>query len=100
MNPFDQSRGPGAMTWRNPGQGFDFSFAGKGSHEDTGGTVAHFMVAIAYGKGVTAAEQYHVRKNTEKFTSFVCEHFASMFKIMLTQGENFSYRMVILHRTV
>ena len=36
MNPFDQSRGPVAMTWRNPGQGFDFSFTGKGSHEGTG----------------------------------------------------------------
>ena len=100
MNPFDQSRGPVAMTWRNPGQGFDFSFTGKRSHEGTGGTVAHFMAGWAYGKGVTAAEQYHGRKNTEKFSSFVHEHFASMFKIMLTQGENFSYRMVILHETV
>ena len=80
MNPFDQTRAPRAMVWRKPGQGFDFSFTGKGSHEGTGGTVAHFMAAIAYGKGVIAAEQYHGRINAEKFSSFVCEHFASMFK--------------------
>ena len=80
MNPFDQARAPRAMAWRKPGQGFDFGFTGKGSHEGTGGTVAHFMAAIAYGKGVIAAEQYHGRINAEKFSSFVCEHFAGMFK--------------------
>ena len=80
MNPFDQARASRAMAWRKPGQGFDFGFTGKGSHEGTGGTVAHFMAAIAYGKGVIAAEQYHGRINAEKFSSFVREHFASMFK--------------------
>ena len=38
------------------------------------------MTAIAYGKGVIAAEQYHDRTNAEKFSSFVREHFARMFK--------------------
>ena len=80
MNPFDQARAVRAMAWRKSGQGFDFSFTGKGSHEGTGRTVAHFMTAIAYRKGVIAAEQYHGRINNEKFSSFVCEHFASMFK--------------------
>ena len=80
MNPFDQARAPRAMASRKPGQGFDFGFTGKGSHEGTGGTVAHFMAAIVYGKGVIAAEQYHGRINAEKFSSFVQEHFASMFK--------------------
>ena len=100
MNLFDHARAPRAMAWRKPGQGFDFSFTGKGSHEGTGGTVAHFMAAIAYGKGVTAADQYHGRMNAKKFSSFVREHFASMFKKVPTQGGNFSYRVVILHRTV
>ena len=57
MNPFDQARAPRAMVWRKPGQGLDFGFTAKGSHEGTGGSVAHFMAAIAYGKGVIAAEQ-------------------------------------------
>ena len=38
------------------------------------------MTAIAYGKGVIAAEQYHGRINAETFSSFVREHFARMFK--------------------
>ena len=46
INPFDQARAPRAIAWRKPGQGFDFCFTGKGSHEDTGGNVAHFMAAI------------------------------------------------------
>ena len=80
MNPFDQARAPRAMAWRKPGQGFDFGFTEKGSHEGTGGNIAHFMAAIAYGKGVIAAEQYHGRINAEKCSLFVREHFSSMFK--------------------
>ena len=38
------------------------------------------MAAIAYGKGLIAVEQYHGRISAEKFSSFVREHFASMFK--------------------
>ena len=66
------------MAWRKPAQGFDFGFTGKGSHKGTEGTVAHFIAAIAYGKGVIAAEQYHGRVNAEKFSSFACQHFASI----------------------
>ena len=54
MNPFDQTRASRAMVWRKPGQGLDFGFTAKGSHEGTRGSVAHFMAAIAYGKGVIA----------------------------------------------
>ena len=73
MNPFDQARAPRAMAWKNPGQRFDFGFNGKGNHEGTEGTVAHFIAAIAFGKGVIAAEEYHGRINAERFSSF-CQH--------------------------
>ena len=53
------------MASRKPGQGFYFGFTRKGSHERTGGTVAHFKAAIAYGKGVIAPEQYHGKINAE-----------------------------------
>ena len=43
--------------------------------------MAHFMAAIAYGKELIAAEQYFGRINADTFSSFVHEHFASMFKI-------------------
>ena len=80
MNTFNQARAPRVMAWRKPGQGFDFGFTGKGSHEGTGGNVAHFMAAITYGNGVIAAKQHHGIINAETFSSFVREHFASMFK--------------------
>ena len=51
-----------------------------GSHKGTRGSVAHFMAAIAYGKGVIAAEQYFGRISADTLSSFVHEHFASMFK--------------------
>ena len=58
----------------------DFGFIAKGTHEGTSGSVAYFMAAIAYNKGVIGAEKYHGRINTEKFLSCICEHFANMFK--------------------
>ena len=67
------------MAWRRPDQRLDFGFTAKGSHERTGGIVAHIMAAIAYGKGVIPAEQYHGRINAEKLF-FIRDHFASMFK--------------------
>ena len=48
--------------------------------------VALYMVVIAYGRNVIAAEQYHGRINPKTFSSFVCEHLASVFKKVLTQG--------------
>ena len=79
-NPFKQARAPKAMAWKRPGQGFHFGFTRKGSQKDTGGTVAQFMTVIAYGKGESGAEQYHGRINAERFSSFVRDYFASMFK--------------------
>ena len=64
-----------------------------------GSNVPLFMVVIAYGKGIIAAEQYHGRVNAKKVSSFVREHLASMFKNVLTQREIFFCSMVILHRT-
>ena len=80
MNPFDQARAPRAMVWRKPGQGLDFGFTAKRNHEGTGGSVAHFMAAIAYGKGIIAAEQSFGRINADTFSTFVSELFASILK--------------------
>ena len=80
MNPFDQAGAPRVTVWRIPGQGLDFYFTGKRSHQGTGRKVPHFMAAIAYGKGVIAAEQYFRRINADTFSSFFHENFASMYK--------------------
>ena len=46
-----------AMVWRKAEQGLDFGLTSKGSHEGTRESVANFMAAITYGKGVIAVEQ-------------------------------------------
>ena len=70
---FDQSGAPSAMVWRKPGQGLDFGFTAKECHEGRGWSAADFMAAIAYGKGVVAAELYFGRINAGTFSSFVRE---------------------------
>ena len=70
------------MAWKRPDLGLSFGFNS-------------FLAAIAYGKGVNAAEQYHGRINAEEFSSFIREHFASMFqkstnprgKLLLQDGD-------------
>ena len=63
------------MTWKRPADGLSFQRTAKGSHEGNGGKVAHFLVAIAYGKGVILAEQYEGNMNGEKFSEFIREEF-------------------------
>ena len=51
-NPCDKARAPRTMAWRRPNEGLKFKCTAKGSHEGTGGKVAHFIAAVAYGKGL------------------------------------------------
>ena len=52
----------------------------KGSHEGTGGETAHFVAAIAYGKGFILSEQYKGNMNGEEFAESICTHFNSAFE--------------------
>lgn len=78
-NPCDQARAPRTMAWRRPNEGLKFKCTAKGSHEGTGGKVAHFFAAVAYGKGVVLCEQYHGKLNGKSFADFVREHFPRIF---------------------
>ena len=78
-NPSGQARAPRTMAWRRPNEGLKYKCTAKGSHEGTGGKVAHFFVAIAYGKGVVLCEQYHGKLNGQCFADFVREHFQRVF---------------------
>ena len=78
-NPLDQARAPKTMAWRRPNEGLKYKCTAKGSHEGTGGKVAHFIAAIAYGKGFVLCEQYHGKLNGESFGNFVREHFPRLF---------------------
>ena len=79
-NPHDQSLTPRTMTWRKASDGLSFNKTSKGSHEGSGGRTAHFIVAIAFNKGVILAEQYEGNLNGQKFADFVCEQFPTLFE--------------------
>ena len=68
------------MTWRKASDGLSFNKTSKGSHEGSGGRTAHFIVAIAFNKGVILAEQYEGNLNGQKFADFVREQFPTLFE--------------------
>lgn len=77
-NPFDQAKSPRTMAWRRPNDGLNFERTAKGTHEGSGGRVAHFNCAISYEHGMIMAKQYEGRQNGEKFSKFVTENFPLM----------------------
>ena len=79
-NPYDQAMSPKTMTWRRPHDGLSFERTAKGSHEGTGGRVAHLLCAIAHNKGMILAEQYEGRPNWNEFAKFVREQFPNLFE--------------------
>ena len=79
-NPFDEARSTKTMAWRKRDEGLKPNCTAKGSHVGSGGKVAHFMVAIAYMKGVILCEQYEGRVNGEMFANFIYKHFESTFE--------------------
>ena len=80
VNPMDQAKSPHTMAWRRPSDGLSFGRTARGSNEGTGGSVAHFICAMAYGKGMILAEQYHGHLNGEQFAAMVRRVFPDLFK--------------------
>ena len=80
FNPCQSARRNNRTTWRKRSEGLSLYCTGAGSHEGTGGRVARFMVAIAYGKGVTMSEEYTERLNGSSFAQFVTKHFPPCFQ--------------------
>ena len=78
-NPYDQARATKSMVWRKRDEGLSVKCTTKGSHEGSGGKVANFFVAIAYGKGVVLCEQYMGHVNGQMFADFIREHFKKTF---------------------
>ena len=78
-NPLDEARSTKTMAWRRRDEGLEPMCTAKGSRVGSGGRVAHFMVAIAYGKGVILCEQYFGRLNGAKFAQFIRTHFPNTF---------------------
>ena len=88
------------MAWRKPSDGLSFSQTVKGSHEGSGGRTAHFIVAIAYNKGVILAEQYEGHLNGQKFVDFVREQFPKLFENSSNKTGKLFCRMAMPAKTV
>ena len=78
--------------------GEGLKYTTKGSHEGTGGYVAHFICAIAYGKGTVLAEEYFGNLSGEKFADFVPEYFHMYLPEAVMRKENYFFKMVIHHK--
>ena len=68
------------MAWRKKSESLDLNCTAKSSHVGSGSKVAHFLVAIAFNRGVTLCEQYHGSINAEMFAHFILEHFSDTFQ--------------------
>jgi hypothetical protein len=78
-NPCAHAKSVRSRTWRLKSEGLSINCTGKGKKEGTGGSVAKFMVAIAYMRGVIAVHQYTGHINGEKFADIVHSKFNNMF---------------------
>ena len=56
-------------------------FTSKGKNTGTGGKMVHFIVAIAYNRGVVLCEQYQDRLTGDYFANFIKKHFDEAFAI-------------------
>lgn len=80
VNPSKYARTQRTRAWRKRGEGLTIHCTAKGKKEGTGGRVAKFMVAIAFGKGVIKCQQYEGNINGELFAEFVQQEFPEMFE--------------------
>ena len=89
-----QARAPHGREWRKPSERLKKECSSKGVKVGSGGTVAHFIMAISHKSG-TGVCQHYDRMNYKLFTEFVKNKFAEMFnkcrntdsKLFLQDGE-------------
>ena len=71
--------------WRKRGEGLQITT--KGSKDLAGGKRLHFLVAMAYGKGVICAEPYE-KMDGPYFARFIRRHFPNLFEITGKQNSD------------
>ena len=59
------------MAWRFKNEGLHPHCTAKGSHVGLGGSVTHFIMAIAHQKGIILCEQYDGIINGDMFSDFI-----------------------------
>ena len=80
VNPAQNARRRCRKTWRKASEGEFLYCTGAGTREGDSGKVAKFMVAIAFGKGVTMCEEYQAVLNGKSFAEFIREYFPPCFQ--------------------
>ena len=83
-NPCQHARSARTRTWRKANEGLSLHCTAKAKKEGTGGSVAKFMVTIAYGKGVIGVHQYFGSINGDKYADIV----RTTFPQLLRDGTN------------
>ena len=78
-NPMDQARAPKKKLWRKKSERLAPGLTTKSNNIGVGGKQAHFLVAVAYKKGVILCEQYHGRMTGKLFADFVRESLPEVF---------------------
>ena len=79
-NPFDEAKPTRTIAWRKKSKGLDLNCTANSSHVGSRGRVAHFLVAIAFNRGVLLCEKYHQIINGEMYAQFILEHFNDTFE--------------------
>jgi transposase len=77
-NPCAYAKSARTRSWRKCNEGLLQHCTGKAKKEGSGGSVAKFMVSIAYGKGVIGVHQYEGSINGEKYAEIVRKHFPEL----------------------
>ena len=78
LNPLCDARKAQGRLWQKRSEGLQITT--KGSKDLEGGKCVHFIVAIAYGKGVILAEQYE-KMNVDYFAAFIRCNFPNRFEV-------------------
>ena len=84
-NPMSDALKAKNRIWRKRGEGLQITT--KGSKDLAGGKRLHFLVAMAYGKGVICAEPFE-KMDGPYFARFIRRHFPNLFEITGKQNSN------------
>ena len=79
-NPCAYAKTARTRSWRKSTEGLTQHCTGKAKKEGTGGSVAKFMVSIAYGKGVIGVQQYEGSINGAKYADIIHTHFPQLLQ--------------------
>ena len=67
------------MAWKKRKEGLSLNCTARAKKVGCRGKMAHFIVPIAYNRGVVLCEQYHEPFTWEYFTNFIRAHFDDTF---------------------